>query len=115
MNGIYSILKARFLINEDANAAKNWRFIVFLIVLAILMIANTQRFEQKVFRIIELNNEVKELRSEFVDRRSELMKLKMESTISKEMEEKQILPAAVPPTKIKIKKLEEQSFFKKLW
>ena len=69
-NGVYSILKARFLINEDANAAKNWRFILFLITLAIIMIANTQRYEQKVFKIVALTNEVKELRSEFVDRRS---------------------------------------------
>jgi hypothetical protein len=29
-----------------------------------------------------MTNQVKELRSEFVDRRSELMKLKMESTVS---------------------------------
>ena len=115
MNGVYSILKARFLINEDANATKNWRFIVFLIILAILMIANTQRFEQKVFKIIDLTNEVKELRSEFVDRRSQLMKLKMESTISREMESKHILPAVVPPVKIKIKKIEQKGFFKKLW
>ena len=79
------------------------------------MIANTQRFEQKVFKIIELNNDVKELRSEFVDRRSELMKLKMESTISREMEARQILPGVVPPVKIKVKKIEEKSFFKKLW
>ena len=115
MSGVYSILKARFLINEDANATKNWRFIVFLIVLAIIMIANTQRFEQKVFKIIELNNDVKELRSEFVDRRSELMKLKMESTIAAAMESRQILPAAVPPIKIQVKKIEEKGFFKKLW
>ena len=114
-NGVYSILKARFLINEEANAAKNWRFIVFLIVLAIIMIANTQRYEQKVFRIVELTSEVKELRSEFVDRRSELMKLKMESTVSEKMEAKQIFPASVPPTKIKVKKEEEKNFFKKLW
>ena len=115
MNGIYGLLKARFLINEEANATKNWRFIVFLIVLAILLIANTQRFEQKVFKIIELNNDVKELRSAFVDRRSELMKLKMESTIATEMESRNILPAAVPPTKIKVLKEKEKSFFKKLW
>jgi Tfp pilus assembly protein PilO len=114
-NGVYNILKARFLINEDANATKNWRFIVFLIFLAIIMIANTQRFEQKVFRIAELNNEVKELRSEFVDRRSELMKLKMESTISTQMESKQIFPASVPPIKIEVKKIVEKSFFEKLW
>jgi Tfp pilus assembly protein PilO len=87
--GVYGILKARFLIEDDS--IKNWRFIVFLIVLAIVMIANTQRFEQKVFKINELTNQVKELRSEFVDRRSELMKLKMESTVSEKMVEKQIL------------------------
>lgn len=79
------------------------------------MIANTQRFEQKVFRIAELTNQVKELRSEFVDRRSELMKLKMESTVSQKMIEKEIFPSTVPPIKIKVKKEEEKTFFKKLW
>ncbi|WP_310380740.1 FtsL-like putative cell division protein [Flavobacterium sp.] len=111
--GVYSILKARFLIEDDA--IKNWRFIVFLIVLAIIMIANTQRYEQKVFKITDLTNQVKELRSEFVDRRSELMKLKMESTVSDKMVEKQIFPSTVPPTKIKVKKVVEKSFLKKIW
>jgi Bacteriodetes cell division protein (FtsL-like) len=114
-NGVYDILKARFLINEDANATRNWRFIVFLILLAILMIANTQRYEQKVFKIIALTSDVKELRSEFVDRRSELMKLKMESTVSAEMLTKEIFPASVPPIKIEVKKEEEKNFFQKLW
>jgi hypothetical protein len=111
--GVYGILKARFLIDDDS--IKNWRFIVFLIILAIIMIANTQRFEQKVFRINELTSQVKELRSEFVDRRSELMKLKMESTVSEKMVEKKIYPSTVPPVKITIKKEEEKSFFKKIW
>jgi hypothetical protein len=111
--GVYGILKARFLIDDDS--MKNWRFIVFLIILAIIMIANTQRFEQKVFKITELTNQVKELRSEFVDRRSELMKLKMESTVSEKMEEKKIFPSTVPPMKITVKKIEEKSFFKKIW
>ncbi len=111
--GVYSILKARFLVDEDAT--RNWRFIVFLIFLAILMIANTHRFEQKVYRIAELVNEVKELRSGFVDKRSELMKLKMESTVSVKMEKRKIYPSNVPPKKIKVKKPEEKSFFQKLW
>ena len=111
--GVYGILKAKFLIDDDA--IKNWRFIVFLILLAIIMIANTQRFEQKVFQIAQLTSEVKELRSEFVDRRSQLMKLKMESTISEKMVEKEIYPSTVPPVKIKVKKEEEKSFFKKIW
>ena len=111
--GVYGILKARFLVNEDAT--RNWRFIVFLILLAIIMIANTQRYEQKVFKIIALTSEVKELRSEFVDRRSELMKLKMESTISQQMEAKEIYPSSVPPVKIKVKQPEDKGFFSKLW
>ncbi len=110
---IYNLLKARFLIDDDA--IKNWRFIVFLIVLAIIMIANTQRYEQKVFKIAELSAEVKELRSEFVDKRSELMKLRMESTVSQKMEERQIFPSIVPPVKIKVKKEVEKTFLQKLW
>lgn len=113
-NGVYSLLKAKFLINDDA--VKNWRFIVFIILLAIVMIANTQRFEQKVFMIAGLTNKVKELRSEFVDRRSELMKLKMESTVSEKMIEKEIFPSTVPPVKIKVKKEEkEKNFLQKIW
>ena len=110
---VYSILKARFLIDDDA--MKNWRFIVFVILLAIVMIANTQRFEQKVFMISDLTNQVKELRSEFVDRRSELMKLKMESTVSQKMEIKQIFPSTVPTVKIKVSKEDEKNFLKKIW
>lgn len=110
---VYGLLKARFLLNEDAT--KNWRFILFLIFLAIMMIANTHSYEQKVFKIAELTSEVKELRSEFVDKRSELMKLKMESTVSAKMEARNIFPSSVPPKKIKVKKPVEKTFFQKLW
>ncbi|WP_396182408.1 FtsL-like putative cell division protein [Flavobacterium sp.] len=111
--GIYDILKAKFLINEDA--AKNWKFIVFLIALAMIMIANIHWYEKKIFQIVKMSKEVKELRSEFVDRRSELMKLKMESTISKKMEEKGIFPSTVPPTKIKVAKPNEKTLTEKIW
>jgi len=79
------------------------------------MIANNNNVDQKVFKIVQLSGEVKELRSEFVDRRSELMKLKMESTVTEKMAVKGILPASVPPVKVIIKKKEEKGFFKNLW
>ena len=112
-NGVYSLLKAKFLISDDA--LKNWKFIVFLVILGMIMIANNHQYDAKNYKITELTNQVKELRSEFVDRRSELMKLRMESTVSDKMEAKQIYPSSVPPVKIKVKKEEEKSFFKKLW
>ena len=112
-DGIYSLLKAKFLISDDA--LKNWKFIVFLVILGMMAIANNHQYDAKNYRITELTNQVKELRSEFVDRRSELMKLKMESTISDKMLEKQIFPSTVPPVKIEVKKEEEKSFFKRIW
>lgn len=111
--GIYSLLKAKYLV--DQGSMRNWRFIVFLILIAILMIANSHSYEQKIYRISELENEVKELRSEFVDKRSELMELKMESTISRKMEEKQIFPSSVPPKKIKVLKEEEKNILEEIW
>jgi len=43
------------------------------------------------------------------------MKLKMESTISEKMIKKNIFPSAVPPYKIKIKKIVKKSFFERIW
>lgn len=111
---IYGLLKARFLV--DKNAAKNWFLIVFVIGWCIVLIANSHRYEQKVFKIWELNKEVKELRSEFVDRKSELMKLKMESTVSAKMEKIGVVPSDVPPVKIQVIDEEaELSWWQKLW
>lgn len=76
-----------------------------------IMIANNHWYDAKNYKITELTNNVKELRSEFVDKRSELMKLKMESTIAHKMEARGIYPAEVPPTKIIVKEKEEDKSF----
>jgi hypothetical protein len=113
-SSVYNILKARFLVNEDAN--KNWRFIIYVVVLVIIMIGNTNSYEQKVFKIKDLEDEVKELRSEFADRRKELMDLKLESTVETKMIESGVKPSEKPPVKIKVTKQEEEkSLLKKIW
>ena len=112
-NGVYSLLKAKFLISDDA--LKNWKFIVFLVILGMIMIANNHQYDAKNYKITELTNQVKELRSEFVDRRSELMKLKMESTVEKKMETRQIFPSEEPPIKVIVEsKKDKKSFWEKL-
>jgi hypothetical protein len=50
-----------------------------------------------------MNNEVRELRSEFVEERSTLMKLKMESNITLKMADRGVKPSETPPYKILIK------------
>lgn len=99
--GIYHFLKGRFLVSDDAFG--NWKFIIFLSVLALVMISSAHRADRKVHEIARINNEVKELRSEFVDVRSSLMKVKMESKVMAMMEKKGLKPSSNPPQKIKIK------------
>lgn len=95
---IYDILKGKFLISDDA--MKNWRMLLFLSALAIVMIASSHLAERKVHDIAKKNNEVRELRTQFVDGRTELMQLKMESYVIGRMAKKEIKPANEPPQKI---------------
>ncbi|MEN8186044.1 MAG: FtsL-like putative cell division protein [Bacteroidota bacterium] len=98
---LYSILKGGFLVDKDAQ--KSWGFIIFLTGLALLMIASSHKIDQKVQKIAALNKQKRELRSEFVATRSDLMKLKMESTIKRELEKNGFYTYSDPPKKIKVK------------
>ncbi|WP_108866428.1 FtsL-like putative cell division protein [Aquimarina aquimarini] len=98
---IYDILKGKFLIADDA--MKNWRMLLFLSFLAIIMIASSHNAESKVHEIAKLNNEVRELRTHFVDGKTELMRLKMESSIVKKMMQKGLKRPERPPRKIIVK------------
>jgi hypothetical protein len=100
-NNIYSILKGTFLVSDDS--FKNWRGIIFISVLAIIMIASSHSADKKVYEIARLNDEVKEMRSAFVDGRSKLMRLKMESEVAEKMREKGLVSSVIPPKKIKVK------------
>jgi len=52
---------------------RNFNYLVVLMVLAMLYIANGHRAEEKIRRIHELKDEVKELRSEYIFLESEIM------------------------------------------
>jgi hypothetical protein len=101
---VYKILKGTFLVSDDS--FKNWRFIIFISVLAIIMIASSHSADKKVYEIARLKNEVNEMRSAFIDGRSRLMKLKMESNVMEYMKGKEIAPSENPPRKIKVKSQE---------
>lgn len=98
---VNDILKGKFLISDDS--FKNWRVIIFVSILAIIMIASSHSADKKVHEIAQLNNEVKEWRSAFVDTRSKLMRLKMESSIIRKVADKELAQSTVPPKKIRIK------------
>ena len=101
---LHNILKGTFLVSDDS--FKNWRMIIFLSFLAVVMIASSHSADRKVHEIARLGEEVKEYRSAFIDGRSILMELKMESTIREKLVSKEVLPSTEPPKKIKVKSQE---------
>ena len=98
--GLLNILKGTFLISGDA--PKNWLFIIFTSFLATVMIGSSHSADKKVHQIAALNEEVKELRSEFVDVRSDMQQLKLESTVMHIVEGNGLYPSEVPPKQIKV-------------
>ncbi len=97
---IYDVLKGNFLIREDS--FKNWRFILFIVALMLMMIASSHSSDKKVMEIAKLNKKIKELRSEFVDTRSISMKLKLESTIRNKVLELELKSSENPPQVIRV-------------
>ena len=101
MKKLLSILRMEFLVNDYA--FKNWRVILFLSLLSLIMIASGHAADRKIFPIAQLNDDLKMLKSEFVEQRTALMNLKMETKIMKELGPLGIGPAKTPPIKIVVK------------
>ena len=56
------LLKMEFLINDEA--FRNWRMIIYLSILALTMIASGHSADRKIFKIAQLNDKLKMLKSE---------------------------------------------------
>ncbi len=95
---LFDILKGKYLISE--HSLNNWIFIVFLSLLGIIMISSAHSAERKVHHIARLSNDVKELKSVFVETRSRVMKAKMESRMLKELAHTGLKQSDKPPYKI---------------
>ncbi|MEX0275025.1 MAG: FtsL-like putative cell division protein [Flavobacteriaceae bacterium] len=99
--GVFNVLKGKFLVSDDA--PKNWTFIIFVSFLATIMIGSSHNADKKVHQIAAMSEEVKELRSEFLDLHKEVQRLKLESKIAHTLEPKGIYPSENPPKKIRVK------------
>jgi hypothetical protein len=98
MNKLLSILNIEFLIRNDA--FKNWRMILILSALALIMIASGHSADQKIFKIAALNTEIKALKSDFIESKKQLLVLRKETNITRILSEKGVGPAKTPPIKI---------------
>lgn len=87
---------------------QNMPFIGFLAVLALIYIANSHLAEKKIRRINKLGKEIKELKWEYINVKSELMFRSKMSEVSKSVEPLGLKQLSSPPQKIVLKKEAEK-------
>ena len=97
---VYDLLRGSFL--TDASSFKNWRIIIFVVALLLFMITSAHNADGKVIRIADLNKKKRELRAEYVDTGTILMRIKMESNIRQKVKLRGIKPSKTSPQKIRI-------------
>ena len=102
MKNILSLLNIDFLLKEDS--MKNWRMLFLYLSLAMISIASGHSADKKIYQIANLNNELKRLKSKFVENKSQLMFLKLETRVSKRLTEIGVGPSKEQPIRIIIKK-----------
>lgn len=98
---LLSVLDGSFLTRD--NVVNNIPFLLFLFGIGIFYIGNSHFAEKSVIEMEKLNRDLKELRSEFISTRSELMFVSKQSEVAKSVEPMGIYESVVPPKKIVIK------------
>ena len=83
---------------------KNWRMLFFISILAMISIASGHSADKKIYLIANLNNDLKRVKSKFVENKSQLMFLKLETIISKILSEIGVGPSKEKPLRLKSKK-----------
>jgi len=101
-NKIIQFIRGSFLLSKDSS--KNWSLILFFSFLSLLMINSSHSVDKKIHEIARINESVKSLRSEFVDTRTILIRYKMESAVSKKINEMGISSSTEPAIKIIVNK-----------
>ena len=99
---IFDIINGKFII-EKTNQ-ENIRFIMFLFFLAVIMIFLSHRVDTKIYKLNDLSKRLVSVENEFIDKRKQVVKIKMESNLKTKLSERGIGPSLNPPTKIVITK-----------
>ena len=99
---MHSMLDGTFLTRDKFKRALP--FILFLIVLGVIYITNIFHVERTKRQIDDLEEELRELRYEYISSRSKLMYESKPSEIAVKLEETGIRESIVPPRKIMISK-----------
>lgn len=106
VNGVKGILSGSFLSRE--RAVKVLPYLFFITFLGICYIANGYQTEKLVRKLYKTTNNVKELRSEYITTKSELMYISKQSQVARATENLGLRELVRPPKKIVISKEEKR-------
>ena len=95
---IVSVLDGSFLTKE--NVTDNIPYLGFLFALGLIYISNSYYAEKNLRDNAKLTRQLKELKSEFITVRSELMFVSKQSEVAKAVSPKGLYESVVPPKKI---------------
>ena len=98
--GLSSVFSGTFLSSDKT--LKHLPFILFLALIAIFYIANGYYADDKIREVNKISNQLKELRSEYISTKSELMFASKQSEVAKSAEKVGLKEPIVPPTKIEV-------------
>jgi hypothetical protein len=96
--GLSKIFGGAFL--SDDRAVQHMPFVMFLGLLAILYIANGYYADDKIREVNKVTNQIKELRTEFISSKSDLMFVSKQSEVAKAVEPLGLKEPVVAPMKI---------------
>ena len=102
---IYGILGGTFLAGKKTR--KLFPFIFYIAFLAVLYIANTYIAERKIRKMDEIRGELKELRFEYINTKSDLMSQTKQSSITKKLSNEGLKESITPPDKLVVEEIEE--------
>lgn len=95
-----AIFSGTFLTNDKT--LKHLPFIIFLALIAVLYIANGYYADDKIREVNKITDQLKELRSEYISTKSDLMFASKQSEVAKAVEKLGLKEPLVPPIKIQV-------------
>lgn len=98
VKSLNTVFSGTFLSNESV--VKHVPFILFLSVIAILYIANGYWADDKVRQVNRISAQLKELRSEYISTKSDLMFVSKQSEVARAAEKLGLREPITPPMKI---------------
>jgi hypothetical protein len=98
--GLSSVFSGTFLSSDKT--LKHLPFILFLGLIAVFYIANGYYADDKIREVNKISNQLKELRSEYISTKSDLMFASKQSEVAKAAEPAGLKEPVVPPTKIQV-------------